>query len=504
MSAFYVDNAMTWAQFRLKGGWKNVLVIGGAIFMLAVCVTVLMYESSSDQSSRRDSLTEITYLLLILHSVLLLAVGTAGVNSAIRADITSRRIESHRLMPLGAQQAVAGYVVATLARTVMLCTGTFVLGSAICDQGMVSQSHWLQANGVMLFGAFILYGIMTLLAFTSRWAFWILLGVSIVMFLSGGQVAMYTPGLYFLVAPYLPQSFGAGFGSMPLVGDIRTIVLSASAQWILALLCIKAAAKKYERDDRPGLPIWFSLTLLLLWAAVSAYAARHWYDYYSPRYYGDIAPQSQLVGTMSVLFVLGIMLASSLAWRQILRDRQLFIDAATGSAKPWLVPLIMLVAALVMTALTWCQPRTNSWPYVLHSFANPRRTVQVAAICIIGMLHAYFLMRILYPAMRLANLVVAGVIAVTWIGPIMADSIYDSIYNVPYQQTMSFLMQGSPPGWIAMATQKWESPLWGGLAFQAGILMVIWSIHLLVDRVRKRRSRLYFLPPSLLAADVVA
>jgi len=53
---FYFDNAIAWAQFRIKGGWKNLLTLAvGDAALIALGVT-LAYQTARTPSERRDAM----------------------------------------------------------------------------------------------------------------------------------------------------------------------------------------------------------------------------------------------------------------------------------------------------------------------------------------------------------------------------------------------------------------------------------------------------------------
>src|ERR1700683_5871684 len=98
MSSFYFDNAIAWAQFRIKGGWKNLLTVSlGYAALIAVGVS-LAYQSGHTPSDRRDIMEGASLMLLVAQVIILLLLGSMAVGGAIRNDLHNRQIESHRLV----------------------------------------------------------------------------------------------------------------------------------------------------------------------------------------------------------------------------------------------------------------------------------------------------------------------------------------------------------------------------------------------------------------------
>src|SRR3954469_23817910 len=99
MSAFPGPaNPILYAQFNMRGGWKNTLAVSGGYLLLMGGGIYLSAHAASPRSYRevvRGSLT----LLTILQCLILLVYGSFRVSACVRADLTSKVIESHRLMP---------------------------------------------------------------------------------------------------------------------------------------------------------------------------------------------------------------------------------------------------------------------------------------------------------------------------------------------------------------------------------------------------------------------
>src|SRR5207249_1902646 len=110
MSAFPGPaNPILYAQFNLRGGWKNTLAVAGGYALLLGGGVYLSAHAASVRSFStvlRGSLT----LLTILQCLILLVYGSFRVSACVRADLTSKVIESHRLMPASAFSGIFGYL----------------------------------------------------------------------------------------------------------------------------------------------------------------------------------------------------------------------------------------------------------------------------------------------------------------------------------------------------------------------------------------------------------
>ena len=104
------SNAMTWVHFRLSGGMRNLLIFCFAYAVLVGGAVLLTSNMNGPQRQMRAYEAWATGLLA-LQVFGVVDVAPIRVFSAIRHDITTRRIESHRLMPIGSVQAMIGYLI---------------------------------------------------------------------------------------------------------------------------------------------------------------------------------------------------------------------------------------------------------------------------------------------------------------------------------------------------------------------------------------------------------
>jgi hypothetical protein len=110
MATAILDNPIGWAQFRLVGGWKNLIltclayaaIFGGLMFGFA--------RAQSLHVNPANMFMAFAELFLGLQVLALLIYGSLRVGMAVRSDVKSGVIESHRLMPVSSPSAVLGYL----------------------------------------------------------------------------------------------------------------------------------------------------------------------------------------------------------------------------------------------------------------------------------------------------------------------------------------------------------------------------------------------------------
>src|SRR2546423_14162947 len=142
------NNALAWAHFRLRGGWKRSLTFSAGA---AALLTVLIVGGLRvDPINKARILYGWTTGLLSLGAACLLIYVPGRITASIRQDIQSKLIESHRLMPTPAAEAVAGYIMGAAMQPLVFCGVIFLIGACTASGASVDLSRWTFANLILL------------------------------------------------------------------------------------------------------------------------------------------------------------------------------------------------------------------------------------------------------------------------------------------------------------------------------------------------------------------
>src|SRR5262245_59433627 len=98
MAFFPPNNALAWAHFRVRGGWKRSGFFSVAAIAVLGVLIITSVRLSPDDGGR--TLFGWTSGLLALQAGALVIYASGRVGAAIRQDVQTKMIESHRLMPL--------------------------------------------------------------------------------------------------------------------------------------------------------------------------------------------------------------------------------------------------------------------------------------------------------------------------------------------------------------------------------------------------------------------
>jgi hypothetical protein len=469
-------NALAWGQFHLRGGWPR---FWGFASFYAIAVGSLMGLAIVAGNASAGAFK---YALIgVQAGVLVLFIG-ARVGNAIRQDLTSRMIESHRLMPLSPSQAVLGYLLGPAAHPLALVAANMVLGLFLSAVGGTPAALWLTANAVLLefaafttialaFGAFAGKG--------SSAAVWVGFFVSMYSFAAVGFIL---PAVNVLASPLAGHTvFNLGVTG----GEAAAFYAPAAAfhVWIGGVFFL-GACRRYRRDDRLALGWDLGLALLAGWIATSAYAIRRWEDYRPGMMREELARADvQFLGSLAAAMLLAIIPLKGAAFVAADFEARRKLADPSLRRRP-LPPMVIALAAaalgllLAMVPLTELPSRADapsaSWRAAGDAVAR------TALVLVAFFTSTLYLLRLLYRLGRDPRFswIIAWV-ALTWLLPLGADTLrwYMTDTHADVLQTISTL---SPIGALIKVWTGRPADTTVGLIFQlllAGTLMAVFHAY---------------------------
>ncbi len=396
-----LGNPFVYAQFRLNGGWKGAFTIGGVY--AAALVGLIMMTAVVGAGGSASPVAFWPQILLALQMLALFVVGLARVNAAIRGDLNTRMIESHRLMPVHPLSAVVGYVAGGSIFGLILAGINLVLGVACAAAGGGDVWGFLLGNAALGLSAVLVLFVAAHLAFTSRFGLLLLIAVGGAAFGLGNEESRVVPGLGLLTAavtgPLQPHN----------AGGTNAYAVALVAQLLIAAVCCRAAMRLYRSADAIGTTAPLGLGLLGVWTGLSVIALGFPRLVYPRDHHWAADVPSQVVGTT----VVGMLVAT------------VPVAAACRAARarnvpPLLVPLVVAAAVSVAPWLARHVRRHNPRP-VLPA-AGPAAAVDgltfvvVAAYVAALTLVMHWAYRRRLPGWPLAFLWLIA----TWVGPLIA------------------------------------------------------------------------------------
>ncbi len=469
------DNAIGWAQFIVRGGMRNLLGTMG-VTALAIIGGVILTAEFADRGT--NAMHGWAVALLAAQGVVLVLFGGSRVNAAIRADLGSGIIESHRLMPTPPLHAALGYVFGATAQALGLAGVIFVVGGIVAMMGDIEPARWIAANVILLVFAIGCWAFSAVLGFASKGGLGgiILLGVFILS--SEGILLIVLPGSMVLLSPLIGRSI------LSMRVELSWVYLFAmTAQLLLAAVCCLAAARRYAREGATATSLPLALSALCIWVILSIVATEAWEDF-KPTFEHFPARQvvSQFYWTLLVSMLVALLPVSNVVRQRADWESRARWDTTGGVARP--APAIAIVAVSACLTLAGA--------CVLRDMAEFHLRLALSAVAVtIFLLQMRLLLGWVYQVSHRGAFIGSLWMVLTWAAPILVD------IALQYQATPS---TGYHPGVVSAVSpagalhQIWQENSWArnmfhihtGLLMQALVTLIPAGLYWLSRRKQSR------------------
>ena len=430
------NNAIAWALFQLRGGWRSALVTT-AIYA-GLILTLLALATRLDPRTLGRLGGWVTFLMFIQTLALVLFAGSR-INAGVRTDLVSRMIESHRLMPVSPGAAIFGYLLGAAAPALCWVGANVLIGFGVCAAGGLSLDRWLLGNAVLLVFAAFVWTFVVLMAFTGSGAArskggvgWVA-AVMMISFTSQGMITALLPALTVLASPLIGGSIYTTKAATGATGLSLAYAVSLAGQLAIGSMCFVAAGRKYRSDSAAGFTPGMAMVVLAAWVGLSVFGLCYWDDV-QPAIFGMMRNANdelrivQLVASLLMAMLVAILplAASSRAYRDWRAQRELN-DPSIG-----LRPLHPALAALLAAALCMCitygaveGPNRQSDTFVLHrlGLSDEAAALTVTAGVIVAFTFGCgYLLRLLHRGRVKRIALLTGVFVVLlWAVPMLVD-----------------------------------------------------------------------------------
>ena len=434
------DNALAWSQFRLKGGPRNLLSV--LALYIAIIGGLILISTRMDPSSVPQILATWTMILLGLQAGILLLLAPSVIRNAVRKDIDTGMIESHRLMPMTGVTAVVGYLTGPTVQAISLSAATFCLGLGTAATGGYRIVDWVGVNLVLGLFAACVWVVCVLLSVLGKNAFGVVIGVLFLVATGGGAVASLFPGVTILAGPVLGGSiFGIVAGGATVSG---IHLISLCLQLMIAGLCFLAAARRYCRDDVPAFGRLLGMALVLAWvlASICGMSSASSLTIFPSMPTTEMTDYRLVASILAGITVAFVPLAAAVLAEGRWRRRRTLNDPAL-EPHPIAPVLIVLLASATLLLM----------PLALASFNTtqsplPNATLLTAAlfVTVTALLQARYLLGMLYRLGFAPTFCIAIWVVLTWGVPPLLDLMWTATERGSEARDALLLPTWSPAG----------------------------------------------------------
>lgn len=452
------DNPIAWAHYRVRGGWKNHLWSTAGYVLLITAVIGVTYRLST--GSGASVLAGWTMAILGLQAAILGLYGSSVVGNAIRRDVSAGLLESHRLMPIGAGTAVAGYLLGPTFQAISMAVANLIIGAMLTSASQIPVEHWVVSNFVVVSFVVFLWVCFAYASFVAKNAFTAMFGLMFGGFGSGGILLNVMPALAVLMTPLSGRTaFNFAFRGTAMTPAYG---LGLAAQIVIGGIFFCGAMRRFRRDDVPALGTVLGLMLLAAWVATSAVGIRNW-ELVSPVMFQRLNQPDfnvQAIGSIVAALLIALVPVAGSARMAVQWHRIAATAGGRAVHRPAPPPLVALLATVIVPAVLFGATRDREWrPAVV-----PVVVVSGAFLFTSSYLLRYFYLRNLRAAVWMAFWLI-----VTWLLPLGADALRNNFSDDLNPKPLFSLL--SPIGALINVWDDNRSDAWFGLAVQ-GVLAV--------------------------------
>jgi hypothetical protein len=408
--------------------------------------------------------------LLALQAACLILYIPGRLGTIVRADVTSKMIESHRLMPIPPTHAIAGYIMGAATQPLVFCGGIFFFGAMIAAAAGVSPARWAFASAVLLAFAAFVWAVFVYAAFGGKIGT-VVLGAFIgIPYLTQGYILTLVPGMTVLLSPIIGQSVfdlrGGTSATLP-----ATYAISFAAQAFFAVVCFVAAARAYRSSIEVSLDTVLGVCLLLGWTGVSIAGLREW-ENFRPRGWRTESVETpiRVLASMIIGLLAALVPVASNAYERMLWRRRIANDDPYPRRRPLGIAFVIAIAVAIILAIAFAPPDM--------SVPEPQLLLRTTAILTVTLVALYFVFATTYRFTRTAVGAATGWIFVSWILPIGADLTRHALGELQVNQYLATTATCSPIGALIV--------LWGGPGGRAEVSTTIGiGVQILIALVPK-------------------
>jgi hypothetical protein len=496
--------AIGMVHFLIGGGWKLMTIVLTVYLCLFGAGVAMFYYAQyvmfrDDFGGGRGGLSDLAHVILVLlmgiQGMVLLLVGGYRVSSAIRTDISSRMLESHRLMPVSSSNAVWGYLFGPTTPVTVFALLNLTLSCAFGALQGAAVGRLLINQAVIFAFAVFVWSLIALGTFIYRHMFFIALAG---IFLGSCTTLIFYalilfPGLGLVLTPFLGETvFGVG---APVTDAFdEGYAFGAAGQAALFIIFFFGACRLYRGAYRVVFTEFQAVALLAVWAILSAIGL-----WYSDRIgiqhlLGSSTEFDEDLGTAQIVASVAscIILAFIPFWSFLQEDRR---RATNPALRLGSIVAVALLAALPPCGAVWMKT------FNVSNIAWTLLIVGAQIVIAYGVLRAVRRLHFL-----LAAVIAGAVLLLLWIGPLVLELGRVMIWDrgLDREQNLSVLGTLSPLGYLAALWNGNRSvSLVPGTVVQLASALLIVTVAFFIIR-RKERTVAPVVPPVMSPARLPA
>lgn len=394
-------------------------------------------------------------LFFVLQALSLLIFGTGRVAMAVRSDVRSGVIESHRLMPTAPATAVFGYLFGAPLQALVLFVLNYCLGAVAVAGAGLPLDAWAVSNLILLTFSIFAWAIVLFFSFRSAFAIWGAIICFIVLPWAFIPISNFLPGVIILASPMIG---GTVFDLKSTSVSDRPFGVALVAQGLISGVYYLGSMRRYRSPVAIGIGPLLGLLLLAIWIAVSIGGVMMWDDltFWRKGLSQDYDFGIEFITSFTLALLLAILpIASAVRMAQQRRPKFLALEISPMGA-------VVLAALLVLLLIQTAPSASNERAACL------RTAVATFAFCI----SIRYVLGIVHRTKLRPRLTVLGWLLLTWCAPVLAEVVIMAMNPQTQEPRLSQVAMCSP---VVEVYQTWShdrlvhADRFGGLLFQCAV-----------------------------------
>jgi hypothetical protein len=404
--------AIGMAHFQIAGGWKTLGIVCAAYVAIVLAVSAKFAYSAMGTPSPAFTAMAVT-MILVMQTLTLLFFGNFRIAGAIRTDVTSKMIESHRLMPIASWRAMIGYMWGGAGHAIVfaLLNVLFAYGFAVFTGTNLAQ---LTLSELVL-ALFVMFAwSMSLLAAFHGRLYGALVGITLSCTFTGGFFLYgFVPGLALLMSPLIGGTIFLPSKTPPVLEWAYPAAFAAQGAFFAIFFA--GACRAYRGTYATTFSILQALGITWVWSAVSIAGIVMWDRFHMEmwREQGINSPTRTIASLVAAMLV------------ALIPIRTLTVMELRWNRRAWMSLLVLLAVAIGILTIPLALLGTHlDSDSTIGPIASPHRFVLTAVVIASHVACVYLIFRVMRRAKGASTFFAVAIFGfLLWIGPLVVELI---------------------------------------------------------------------------------
>jgi hypothetical protein len=291
------------AHFQIGGGWKALAVVCVGYLVVVGAISAKFAYTALGTPSSGFSAMAVT-MILIMQTLALLFFGNFRIAGAIRTDMNSKMIESHRLMPISSARAMIGYMLGGAGHAILFTILNVLLAYTFAAFTGTNLAALTLNELVLAIFVLFIWSASLLAAFHGK-LYGALVGITVSCSFTGGfYLYGYMPGLALLMSPLIGGTIFSSSKLPPVLEWAYPAAFAAQAAFIAIFFA--GACRAYRGTYSTTFNLVQALGLTWVWSAVSIAGIVMWDHFHMNAWRDGADPSERVIASLIAAMLIAL------------------------------------------------------------------------------------------------------------------------------------------------------------------------------------------------------